>query len=270
MGPAWRNCMYGGENLHIGHIVRVFIPCVELLLECWKWMKKKSNVNAVPGAVLLCSIVTADDAAADAQFLRFELPHLSISSSIGSRRKMHAYVDPFWSAWVMELEAFWVEDGKESKPGNRTFWTDSTHQQCGQKNDDPATLLWNTRYLENPIDLTAKKRIWLEAHRNADPYYSIPNNASECPECVNGPFASSFFPWKFWCLIPHFFDWVLLMDELAKKGRKKTRWISFSHLEAKWAIAVLLKSQEMLCSEVLNEEERDWLAFFPNIKIQQR
>ena len=123
-------------------------------------------------------------------------------------------------------------------------------------NDEAATLL-DARYLENPVEL--KSRGYLGGgHRNADPYYSIPNIQVNA-HFFDGPLrVSSLRSLGSYTTI---FAIESFIDELAEKAGKDPLEFRLAHLEDVRAIAVVKKIQEMFSSELLDEGEGLGFAF---------
>jgi CO/xanthine dehydrogenase Mo-binding subunit len=214
-----------------------------------KMDKEKIHVIAVPGAGCF-GHSTADDAAADAAILALNYPNKHIRVQ-WSREDEHAW-DPFGTAMIMELEASLGEDGK-IKAWKSDVWTDSHSMR---PNNDAATLL-DTRYLENPIELKARGYL-AGGHRNADPYYSIPNMQVNA-HYFDGPLrVSSLRSLGSYTTI---FSIESFMDALAEKAGKDPLEFRLAHLEDERAIAVVIKIREMCSSEILNEGEGIGFAF---------
>jgi CO/xanthine dehydrogenase Mo-binding subunit len=249
VGPACGIAMYDGEILHIWSHSQGIYPMRRAIAGMLKMDEEKIHVIAVPGAGCF-GHSTADDAAADAAILALNYPNKHIRVQ-WSREDEHMW-DPFGSAMIMELEASLGEDGK-IKAWKSDVWTDSHSMR---PNDDSATLL-DTRYLENPIELKARGYL-AGGHRNADPYYSIPNMQVNA-HYFDGPLrVSSLRSLGAYTTI---FSIESFMDELAKKAGKDPLEFRLAHLEDERAIAVVTKIRDMCGSEVLNEGEGIGFAF---------
>ena len=249
MGPACGIAMYDGEILHIWSHSQGIYPMRSAIASMLKMDKEKIHVIAVPGAGCF-GHSTADDAAADAAILALNYPSKHIRVQ-WSREDEHAW-DPFGSAMIMELEASLGEDGK-IKAWKSDVWTDSHSMR---PNNDPATLL-DTRYLEDPIELESRGYL-AGGHRNADPYYSIPNMQVNA-HFFDGPLrVSSLRSLGSYTTI---FSIESFMDALAEKAGKDPLEFRLAHLEDERAIAVVTKIREMCSSEILNEGEGIGFAF---------
>ncbi len=249
IGPACGIAMYDGEILHIWSHSQGIYPMRRAIAAMLKMEQEKLHVIAVPGAGCF-GHSTADDAAADAAILALSYPgkHIRVQ---WSRQDEHTW-DPYGTAMIMELEASLDANGK-IKTWKTDVWTDS-HSMRPDK--DPATLL-DTRYLENPVQL--KGRGYLGGgHRNADPYYSIPNMQVNA-HFFNGPLrVSSLRSLGSYTTI---FSIESFMDELAEKAGKDPLEFRLAHLEDARAIAVITKIQEMCNGEKLEEGEGIGYAF---------
>ncbi|WP_339705908.1 molybdopterin cofactor-binding domain-containing protein [Algoriphagus aquimarinus] len=243
IGPACGIAMYDGEILHIWSHSQGIYPMRRAIAAMLKMEQEKLHVIAVPGAGCF-GHSTADDAAADAAILAMAYPgkHIRVQ---WSRQDEHTW-DPYGTAMIMELEASLDANGK-IKTWKTDVWTDSHSMR---PDNDPATLL-DTRYLENPVQL--KGRGYLGGgHRNADPYYSIPNMQVNA-HFFNGPLrVSSLRSLGSYTTI---FSIESFMDELAEKAEKDPLEFRLAHLEDVRAIAVINKIQEMSNGERLEDGE---------------
>ncbi|TXE10235.1 xanthine dehydrogenase family protein molybdopterin-binding subunit [Algoriphagus aquimarinus] len=249
IGPACGIAMYDGEILHIWSHSQGIYPMRRAIAAMLKMEQEKLHVIAVPGAGCF-GHSTADDAATDAAILALSYPgkHIRVQ---WSRHDEHTW-DPYGTAMIMELEASLDANGK-IKTWKTDVWTDSHSMR---PDNDPATLL-DTRYLENPVQL--KGRGYLGGgHRNADPYYSIPNMQVNA-HFFNGPLrVSSLRSLGSYTTI---FSIESFMDELAEKAGKDPLEFRLAHLEDARAIAVINKIQEMCNGEKLEEGEGIGYAF---------
>jgi len=249
MGPACGIAIYDGDILHIWSHSQGIYPMRKAIAGMLKMEVDKIHVIAVPGAGCF-GHSTADDAAADAAILAMNYPRKHIRVQ-WSREDEHTW-DPFGTAMIMELEASLGEDGKIIA-WKSEVWTDSHSMR---PNDEPATLL-DTRYLENPIEL--KSRGYLGGgHRNADPYYSIPNMQVNA-HYFDGPLRVSSL--RSLGSYTNIFSIESFMDELAEKAGKDPLEFRLAHLEDERAIAVVHKVREMCGDEVLKEGEGIGFAF---------
>lgn len=249
IGPACAIAKFDGDVLHIWSHSQGIYPMRRAIAGMLKIDEKIIHVIAVPGAGCF-GHSTADDAAADAAILALAYPgkHIRVQ---WSRQDEHDW-DPYGSAMIMAVEASLDDDGK-IKAWKSDVWTDSHSMR---PNHDPATLL-DSQYLENPVEL--KDRGYLAGgHRNADPYYSIPNLQLNA-HYFDGPLrVSSLRSLGSYTTI---FSIESFMDELAEKAGKDPLEFRLAHLDDKRAIAVILKIREMCDFEILKEGEGIGFAF---------
>lgn len=249
MGPACGIAMYDGDILHIWSHSQGVYPMRRAIAGMLKIEENKIHVVSVPGPGVF-GHNTADDAAADAAILALTYPgkHIRVQ---WSRQDEHAW-DPYGTAMIMELEAS-LDDAGKIKTWESAVWTDSHSQR---PNNDPATLL-DTRYLENPIKLTARGYLG-GGHRNADPYYSIPNMQVNA-HYFDGPLrVSSLRSLGAYTTI---FSIESFMDQLAEMAGKDPLEFRLDHLEDERATATIRKIQEICGSESLEEGEGIGYAF---------
>lgn len=249
MGPACGVAMYDGQILHIWSHSQGIYPMRNGIAAMLGLEVDKIHIVAIPGAGCY-GHSTADDAAADAALLAMELPgkHVRVQ---WSRTDEHSW-DPFGSAMIMEVEASLDAEGKISA-WKSDVWTDS--HSC-RPNGDAGTLL-DARYITNPVQM--KSRGYLGGgHRNADPYYSIPNmqvNAS----FFDGPLrVSSLRSLGAYATI---FSIESFMDELAEKVGKDSLDFRLAHLEDERAIAVIQKLKELTAGITMGDGEGIGYAF---------
>lgn len=249
IGPACGIAMYDGDTLHIWSHSQGIYPMRRAIAGMLNMEENKIHVVSVPGAGVF-GHNTADDAAADASILAMSYPgkHIRVQ---WSRQDEHAW-DPYGTAMIMELEAS-LDDVGKIKTWKSEVWTDSHSQR---PNNDPATLL-DTRYLENPIQLTGRGYL-SGGHRNADPYYSIPNMQVNA-HYFDGPLrVSSLRSLGSYTTI---FSIESFMDQLAEKAGKDPLEFRLSHLEDERAKSTIRKIQEMCGSENLAQGEGIGYAF---------
>ncbi|MBM1107289.1 xanthine dehydrogenase family protein molybdopterin-binding subunit [Aurantibacter crassamenti] len=243
MGPACGIAMYDGEILHIWSHSQGIYPLRDAIASMLNMEVEKIHIKSAPGAGCY-GHSTADDAATDAALLAFEYPkkHIRVQWSRNDDQKW----DPYGPAIITEFEASLDEKGKINS-WKSDVWTDS---HSTRPNKDTGTIL-AARYLEKPFHM--KSRGYLAGgHRNADPYYNIPNmqlNAHyyEGPLRVSslrslGSFANIFAVESF-------------MDELAEKAGKDPLNFRLEHTDDQRAIAVITKIQTLTESQTTIENE---------------
>ncbi|MEN2282660.1 molybdopterin cofactor-binding domain-containing protein [Algoriphagus sp. SE2] len=249
IGPGCGIAMFDGEILHIWSHSQGIYPMRRAISGMLKMEEEKIHIVSVPGAGCF-GHSTADDAAADAAILAMALPEKHIRVQ-WSREDEHIW-EPYGSAMMMELEAELDNNGKINT-WISNVWTD-THSM--RPDSDPATLL-DTRYLESPMQL--KGRGYLGGgHRNADPYYSIPNMQVNA-HFFDGPLrVSSLRSLGAYTTI---FSIESFMDELAEKAGKDPIEFRLAHLDDPRAIDVIKKIKEISSNQKLKNGEGIGYAF---------
>jgi nicotinate dehydrogenase subunit B len=249
MGPACGLTMYDGDVLHIWSHSQGIYPLRNALAAMLNMEHDKIHIISVPGAGCY-GHSTADDAASDAAILALEYPgkHVRVQ---WSRHDEHTW-DPFGSAIIMEVEASLDTSGKISS-WKSDVWTDS---HSTRPNNDAGTVL-AARYLENPFQM--KSRGYLGGgHRNADPYYNIPNMQLNA-HYYEGPLrVSSLRSLGAYTAI---FSIESFIDKLAEKAEKDPLEFRLAHLDDERAITVIQKIQGMTSQENPGEGEGIGYAF---------
>ena len=243
MGPACGLAMYDGDILHIWSHSQGIYPLRNALSAMLNMEHDRIHIISVPGAGCY-GHSTADDAAADAAILAFEYPgkHVRVQ---WSRHDEHTW-DPFGSAIITDVEASLDASGKISS-WIADVWTDS---HSTRPNSDAGTVL-AARHLEKPFQMQSRGYLG-GGHRNADPYYAIPNLQLNA-HYYEGPFrVSSLRSLGAYAAI---FSIESFMDELAEKAEKDPLEFRLAHLEDERAISVIQKIQEMTRQLNLGEGE---------------
>ena len=233
MGPACGLALYDGEVLHVWSHSQGIYPLRNALAAMLDIPLDKIHIIAVPGAGCY-GHSTADDAASDAAILALEYPgkHVRVQ---WSRHDEHSW-DPFGPAIIMEVEASLDASGKINA-WKSEVWTDS---HSTRPNSDPGTVL-PARYLENPVEMTSRGYL-AGGHRNADPYYNIPNMQLNA-HYYDGPLrVSSLRSLGAYTAI---FSIESFMDQLAEMTKKDPLEFRLAHLEDERAIAIIRKIQGM-------------------------
>ncbi|WBL44582.1 molybdopterin-dependent oxidoreductase [Algoriphagus halophytocola] len=237
IGPGCGIALFDGEILHIWSHSQGIYPMRRAISGMLNIPEEKIHVTSVPGAGCF-GHSTADDAAADASILALAMPNKPIRVQ-WSRQDENCW-EPFGSAMIMELEARLSSNGK-IQAWKSEVWTDSHSLRPDR---DPATLL-DTRYLEPARSLRGRGYLG-GGHRNADPYYSIPNMQVNA-HFFDGPLrVSSLRSLGSYTTI---FSIESFMDELAEKAGKDPLEFRIEHLEDERAKAVIRKVRNM-CSSV--------------------
>ena len=249
LGPACGLAMFDGEVLHIWSHSHGIYPMREALAKMLSMETDKIHITAVPGAGCF-GHSTADDAAADAALLALEYPNTHVRVQ-WSRHDEHLW-DPYGPAMITELEAS-LDENNRINSWKAEVWTDS---HSTRPNKDAGTVL-AARYLENPF--TMKSRGYLGGgHRNADPFYSIPNMTVNA-HYYDGPFRTSSL--RSLGSFTNIFAVESFMDSLAEKAGQDPLEFRLKHLEDERAIAVIQKVKELTASQNLADNQGIGYAF---------
>ena len=247
MGPACGIAMFDGEILHIWSHSQGIYPMREALATMLNMEPDKIHIKSVPGAGCF-GHSTADDAAADAALLAIEYPNTHIRVQ-WSRHDEHLW-DPYGPAMITELEAS-LDKNNKINSWKTEVWTDS---HSTRPNKDAGTLL-AARYLENPYQM--KSRGYLGGgHRNADPYYGIPNITVNA-HYYDGPFRTSSL--RSLGSFTNIFAIESFMDTLAEKAGQDPLEFRLNHLEDERAIAVIQKVQALTSTQ--NNEDGKGIGY---------
>ena len=247
MGPACGIAMFDGEILHIWSHSQGIYPMREALATMLNMEPDKIHIKSVPGAGCF-GHSTADDAAADAALLAMEYPNTHIRVQ-WSRHDEHLW-DPYGPAMITELEAS-LDKNNKINSWKTEVWTDS---HSTRPNKDAGTLL-AARYLENPYQM--KSRGYLGGgHRNADPYYGIPNITVNA-HYYDGPFRTSSL--RSLGSFTNIFAIESFMDTLAEKAGQDPLEFRLNHLEDERAIAVIQKVQALTSTQ--NNEDGKGIGY---------
>jgi CO/xanthine dehydrogenase Mo-binding subunit len=249
LGPACGLAMFDGEVLHIWSHSQGIYPLREALATMLTMDADKIHIMSVPGAGCF-GHSTADDAAADAALLALEYPKKHVRVQ-WSRQDEHSW-DPYGPAMITELEASLDEKNKiNSWKGE--VWTDS-HSTRPNKN---AGTVLAARYLETPFEM--KSRGYLGGgHRNADPYYNIPNMKLNA-RYYKGPFRVSSL--RSLGSFTNIFAVESFMDTLAEKAGQDPLDFRLNHLEDERAIAVIWKVKEITAAQNTGDNQGIGYAF---------
>jgi CO/xanthine dehydrogenase Mo-binding subunit len=239
--------MFDGEILHIWSHSQGIYPMREALATMLNMEPDKIHIKSVPGAGCF-GHSTADDAAADAALLAIEYPNTHIRVQ-WSRHDEHLW-DPYGPAMITELEAS-LDKNNKINSWKTEVWTDS---HSTRPNKDAGTVL-AARYLENPYQM--KSRGYLGGgHRNADPYYGIPNITVNA-HYYDGPFRTSSL--RSLGSFTNIFAIESFMDTLAEKAGQDPLEFRLNHLEDERAIAVIQKVQALTSTQ--NNEDGKGIGY---------
>jgi CO/xanthine dehydrogenase Mo-binding subunit len=168
-----------------------------------------------------------------------------------SRQDEHAW-EPYGSAMLMEVEASLDENGKISQ-WLADVWTDS---HSTRPNREAGTLL-AARFLDPPMLLQSRGYLG-GGHRNADPYYDIPNLRVDA-HFFEGPLRVSSL--RSLGAYANIFAIESYMEELAAQAGQDPLAFRLAHLSDPRARAVIEKVQEMTRSQGTASQEGIGYAF---------
>lgn len=249
LGPACGLAMFDGEVLHLWSHSQGIYPLREALATMLSMETDKIHIKAVPGAGCF-GHSTADDAATDAAILALEYPNAHVRVQ-WSRHNEHSW-DPYGPALITELEAS-LDENQRINSWKSEVWSDSHSMR---PNKDAGTVL-AARYLEVPF--TMKSRGYLGGgHRNADPYYTIPNKKLNA-HYYDGPFRVSSL--RSLGSFTNIFAVESFMDALAEKAGQDPLHFRLNHLEDERAIAVIQKVKALTNSQNTLDGEGIGYAF---------
>ncbi len=249
MGPACAIALFDGEVLHVWSHSQGIYPLREALASMLEMDSDKIHIISVPGAGCY-GHSTADDAATDAALLAmdYQKKHIRV---LWSRHDEQSW-DPYGPAMIIELEAKLDTNGRIDS-WKSEVWTDS---HSTRPNSDAGTIL-AARYLEKPFEM--KSRGFLAGgHRNADPYYRIPNIKLKA-HYYDGPLRVSSL--RSLGSFANIFAVESFMDELAQKAGKDPMEFRLEHLDDQRAITVIKKVMELTASQKINAGEGIGFAF---------
>ncbi len=249
LGPACSVAMFDGEVLHIWSHSQGIYPMRRAIAAMLELPEDKIHIISVPGAGCY-GHSTADDASADAAILAMAYPekHIRVKWSRADENMW----EPYGSAIIMEIEAGLDADGNINS-WKTDVWTDS---HSTRPNHDAGTLL-ASRYLERPKPMSGRGYLG-GGHRNADPYYSIPNMQLNA-YYFEGPLrVSSLRSLGAYATI---FATESMLDQLAEKAGKDPLEFRLAHLKDERARATIQKIKEMTSQEDVVEGEGIGYAF---------
>jgi CO/xanthine dehydrogenase Mo-binding subunit len=198
---------------------------------------EKIHVKGVPGSGCY-GHNGADDAAADAALLAMAYPGTPIRLQ-WSRDEENAW-EPYGSAMMMDVEARLDPSGRISH-----WWYNLRSDSHGARpGGDPGNLI-PAQYLAHPFH---KKAGGFSggAHRNAEPYYSIPNLQVNA-HIFEGPLRTSSL--RSLGAYANIFAMESFMDELAEMSKTDPYEFRLKHLDDERAKAVIRKVRELIVGQ---------------------
>lgn len=234
LGPACGIAHYDGEILHIWSHSQGIYPMREGIAGMLNMDVEKIHVISSPGSGCYGHSV-ADDAAADAAVLALAYPGKPVRVR-WSRPDEHRW-EPFGSAMIMELEAGLNDDGSINF-WRSDIWTDS---HSTRPNKDVGNIL-TARHLASPFTMQGRGYLG-GGHRNADPYYTIPQLHVSAHH-FDGPLRVSSL--RSLGAFANIFAVETFMDELAEKSGQEAFAFRLRHLEDARALEVTKQVQQMI------------------------
>ncbi|HSC37616.1 MAG TPA: molybdopterin cofactor-binding domain-containing protein, partial [Chitinophagaceae bacterium] len=233
IGPSCAVALYSKDMLHVWTHSQGVYPLRDTLAALLHLPAEKIHVKGVPGSGCY-GHNGADDVAADAALLALAYPDSHVRVQ-WSREDEHAW-EPYGSAMIMETEALLDAAGKISH-WKYALWSD-TH---GTRPGGNAENLLAARYLAKPF--TEQPSGYSGgAYRNAEPYYSIPNQQAEV-HFFRGPLRVSSL--RGLGAYANIFAIESFMDELAEKAGKDAYTFRLLHLEDERAKDVIRTLQSL-------------------------
>jgi CO/xanthine dehydrogenase Mo-binding subunit len=233
IGPSCAVALYENNRLDVWTHSQGVYPLRETLSAFLGMPSGNIHVKGVPGSGCY-GHNGADDAAAEAALIAFAWPgkHVRVQ---WSREDEHMW-EPYGSAMIMDVEALLDGSGKISH-WKYALWSD-TH---GARPAGRAENLLPARYLKKPF--TGRPAGFSGgAHRNAEPYYSFPNQQVDS-HFFDGPLRTSSL--RSLGAYANIFAIESFMDELATAAGKDPSEFRLLHLEDKRAWDVILRLREI-------------------------
>jgi CO/xanthine dehydrogenase Mo-binding subunit len=227
IGPSCAVAWYHESRLDVWSHSQGVYPLRESLADLLQVPAEKIHVKGVPGSGCY-GHNGADDVAADAALLAMADPGRPVRVQ-WMREDEHAW-EPYGSAMIMELEASLDTKGKISQ-WKYELWSDSHGARPGGE----AANLLVAQYLEKPIKRQSSGFSG-GAYRNAEPYYTIPNQQVDA-NIFKGPLRVSSL--RGLGAYGNLFAIESFMDELAEKAGKDPYEFRLDHLEDERAKEVI-------------------------------
>jgi nicotinate dehydrogenase subunit B len=232
IGPSCAVALYEQNKLDVWTHSQGVYPLRETLAKLLHFPAENIHVKGVPGSGCY-GHNGADDVAADAALIAMAYPGKHVRLQ-WSREDEHAW-EPYGSAMVMELAAMVDSTGRISH-WRYALWSDTHGARPG---GDPVNLL-PAHYLEKP--LTGRPSGYSGgAIRNAESYYTIPNQYTEA-HFFQGPLRTSSM--RSLGAYANIFAIESFMDELSLAAGKDPYEFRLQHLEDIRAKDVINKLRE--------------------------
>lgn len=234
IGPSCAVALYDNGRLHVWSHSQGIYPLRESLAKLLQLSEEQIHVTGVPGSGCY-GHNGADDVAADVALLAMAYPGKHIRLQ-WTRDDEHAW-EPYGSAMVMEVAAGLDSSGKINS-WHYELWSDTHSIRPGGE----ANNLLAAQYYSTPLK---GKTGFNGMHRNAEPYYTIPNQQVNA-HFVKGPLRTSAL--RSLGAYANVFAIESFMDELAEKAGKDPFEFRLMHLNDERAKAVIRKVQELISS----------------------
>ncbi|MBD0255115.1 MAG: xanthine dehydrogenase family protein molybdopterin-binding subunit [Cytophagales bacterium] len=249
IGPSCAVALYAQDTLHLWTHSQGVYPLRETLKKMLGLEAERIHITGVPGSGCY-GHNGADDVAAEAALLALAYPGTHVRLQ-WTREDEHAW-EPYGSAMRMELEAALDEAGKISH-WRYAVWSDVHSTRPG---GDPGNLLV-ARSLAKPFAV-ASGGYSGGAYRNAEPYYTIPNQQIDA-HSVTGPLRVSAL--RSLGAYGNVFAIESFMDELAHRAGQDPLSFRMAHLQDERALAVLAHLRERTRGEKTAPNEGIGVAF---------
>ncbi|HEY8897894.1 MAG TPA: molybdopterin cofactor-binding domain-containing protein [Niastella sp.] len=233
IGPSSALALYENDRLHVWSHSQGIFSLRESLAKLLKFPEEKIHVTGVPGSGCY-GHNGADDVAADVALLAMAYPGKHIRLQ-WTRSDEHGW-EPYGSAMIMEPAALL------DSAGNITSWQyDMWSDTHGIRPGGEANNLLAAQHYSTP--LKEKSSYSGGGYRNAEPYYTIPNQRIDA-HFFKGPLRTSAL--RSLGAYANVFAIESFMDELAEKAGKDPFTFRLMHLQDERAKAVIQKLQEMV------------------------
>jgi len=249
IGPSCAVALWDKNMLYVWSHSQGVYPLRDALSKMVNLPPEKIHVKGVPGSGCY-GHNGADDVAADAALLAMEYPGKHIRLQ-WSREEEHAW-EPYGSAMIMEVAAHLDSTGK-IVDWKYELWSDSHGNRPG---GNPENLL-PAHYLETPF-IPKKGGFSGGAYRNAEPYYTIPNQQIDA-HIFQGPLRVSSL--RSLGAYANIFAIESFMDELCEIAGKDSYEFRLMHLENERAKDVIRKLREITRGEKAVEGTGIGIAF---------
>lgn len=233
IGPSCALAVYENDQLHVWSHSQGIFPLRESLAKLLNLSPEKIHVTGVPGSGCY-GHNGADDVAADVALLAMAYPGKHIKLQ-WARNDEHGW-EPYGSAMIMEAAA------QLDSAGNITSWQyDIWSDTHSIRPGGDANNLLAAQHYSTP--LKEKSGFSNGGYRNAEPYYTIPNQRVD-GHFFKGPLRTSAL--RSLGAYANVFAIESFMDELAEKAGKDPFTFRLMHLQDERAKAVIRKLQEMV------------------------